>query len=111
MSIWKIKILQIGITASINNILVLICYEKTKFNYFRNLNVKDLNNNKKFWKKIKSLFSDKGLASNKIVLKEEGTDNQELVNLCNTFINITDTLPLKISISLWSYFVWWEQHF
>ena len=34
---------------------------KTKFDYFRNLNVKNLNDNKKSWKKIKPLFSDKGL--------------------------------------------------
>ena len=60
------------------------------------VNVKNLSNNKKFWKKIKSLFSDKGLASSNIVLKEKGdliTDNQKLVNLFNTyFINNTDTL-------------------
>ena len=36
---------------------------KRKFDYFYNLKVKDLNVNKKFWKKDKPLFSDKGLAS------------------------------------------------
>ena len=44
---------------------------KTKFVYFCNLNVKNLNNNEKFWKQIKPLFSDKGLASSNIVLKEK----------------------------------------
>ena len=72
---------------------------KTKFDYFRNLNVEDLNDNKKFWKNIKSFFSDKGLASSDIVLKEESdsiTYNKKLANSFNTyFINITDGLQLK----------------
>ena len=29
---------------------------KTKNDYFRCLNIKDLNNNKKFWKKVKPFF-------------------------------------------------------
>ena len=74
---------------------------KTKFDYFRSLNVKDLNDNKKFWQKIKHFFSDECLASGSIILKEKGdliTDNQKLENLFNTyFINITDTLQLKKS--------------
>ena len=72
---------------------------KTKFDYFRNLNVEDLNDNKKFWKNIKSFFSDKGLASSDIVLKEESdsiTYNKKLANLFNTyFVNIADGLQLK----------------
>ena len=69
--------------------------------------VKALNDNKKFLKKIKTFFSNKGLASSKIVLKEKGdliTDNQKLASFFNTyFTNITDNLnkiTLKISISL-----------
>ena len=72
---------------------------ETKFDYFRNLNVEDLNDNKKFWKNIKSFFSDKGLASSDIVLKEESdsiTYNKKLANLFNTyFVNIADGLQLK----------------
>ena len=76
------------------------CYtyllRKITYNYVRNPNVKNLNDNKKFWKKIKSFFTNKGLASNNIVLKEKGnliTPNQKLAN--TYFINITDTLQLK----------------
>ena len=73
---------------------------KTKFDYFRNLNVKELNNNKNSGKKIKSFFSDKGFTSSNIVLKEKGnliTNDKKLTNLFNTyyFINITDILQLK----------------
>ena len=74
---------------------------KTKRDYFRNLNMRELNDNKKFWKRIKPFFSDKGLAHNSIVLKENGnliTDTQELANLFNTYyINLINTLQLKKS--------------
>ena len=47
MPIWKIKILLIGIATSIKNFL-LIYYGKKKFNYFHNVDVKDLKDNKKW---------------------------------------------------------------
>ena len=34
--------------------------------------MKDLSENKKFWKTIKPYFSSKGLNSNKMLLKEKG---------------------------------------
>ena len=49
-----------GVISIIKEILVLIYYEK------QNLI------NKRFWKNIKPFFSDTGLASNNIVLKEKG---------------------------------------
>ena len=42
-----------------------------KSEYFRNLNIKDLNDSEKFLKKNKPFFSDKGLESNNIILKEK----------------------------------------
>ena len=39
---------------------------KTKQKYFCNLNMKDLND-KRFWKKIKPFFLDKGLQANNII--------------------------------------------
>ena len=53
---------------------------RTKKDYFQNLNVKDLSVSKKFWKTIKPYFSNKGLNSNKILLKER-------VSLCQTKSN------------------------
>ena len=79
----------------------------------RNLNVKDLNDNKQFWKKIKPFFLDKDLASSNIVLKEMGngfTDNQKLANLSNTyFIILLKKITLKILISL-IIFLFYENH-
>ena len=43
----------------------------TKKDYFQNLNVKDLLDNKKFWKTIKPHLSNKGLNSNKMLVKEK----------------------------------------
>ena len=39
---------------------------KTKQKYFCNLNMKDLND-KRFWKKMKPFFLDKGLQTNNII--------------------------------------------
>ena len=76
---------------------------KTKNDYFRCLNIKDLNDNKKFLKKVKPFFSDKGLETNNIILKGKDeliTDSSTLANLFNNcFINITNTLKLKKSQS------------
>ena len=43
---------------------------KTKTEYFQKRNVKDLLDNRKFWKTIKPFFNNKGLNSNKLMLKE-----------------------------------------
>ena len=76
---------------------------KTKNDYFRCLNINDLNNNKKFWKKVKPFFLDKGLETNNIILKAKDeliTYSSTLANLFNNyFINITNTLKLKKSPS------------
>ena len=45
---------------------------KTEAEYFQNLNVKDLSDNRKFWKTIKPYFSNKDLNSNRLSLKEKG---------------------------------------
>ena len=75
--------------------------QKNKSEYFRNLNIKDLNDKKKFWEKIKPFFSDKGLKTNNIILKAKNeliSDISTLANLFNNyFISIISTLKLKQS--------------
>ena len=44
---------------------------KVKIEYFKNPNVKDLSDNRKFWKTIKPYFSNKGLNSIKLLLKKK----------------------------------------
>ena len=72
---------------------------KTKIEYFQKVNVKDLSDSRKFWKTIRSFFSNKGLNSNKLMLKENNkliTVEKELATVMNTFfVNITESLDLK----------------
>ena len=73
--------------------------QNTKKDYFQKLNLKDLTDNKKFWKIIKPFFSNKGLNSNKLMLREKDvliTDEKALATLMNKyFVNITANLDLK----------------
>ena len=78
---------------------MLIFFVKLKQNTLKNLNLKDLSDNRNFWKTIKPYFSNKGLNSNKLLLKEKGnlvSDEKELATIMNNFfINITKDLELK----------------
>ena len=76
---------------------------KTKKQYFAKLNVKDVADNKLFWKNVKPYFSDKGSNSAKITLVEKDkiiTDEKQVANIMNEhFVSITKKLSLKPSIS------------
>ena len=77
---------------------------KTRTEYFQKLNVKDLSDNRKFWKTTKPFFSNKSLNSNKLMLKENNrriTREKELATVMNTFfVNITDSLKKNDDSSL-----------
>ena len=70
----------------------------TKKDCFQKLNIKDLID-KKFWKIIKTFFINKGLNSNKLILREKDvliTYEKALATLMNKyFVNITVDLDLK----------------
>ena len=72
---------------------------KTKSEYYKNIDIKSLSDNKKFWRTIKPYFSNKGLNKNQIFLSEKGKlldDPKEVASTLNDhFINITKTLDLK----------------
>ena len=72
---------------------------KTKADYFQNLNIRDLSDNRKFWKTIKPYFTKKGLNSKKLLLKQRGnlaSNEKQLAGIINSFfINITKGLDLK----------------
>ena len=91
---------MIKIGKNIRSKEILCCLlRKTKTEYFKNLNVKDLSDNRKFWKIMKPYFSNKGLNSNKLLMKERGnlvSDEKEPATIMNNFfINITKDLKLK----------------
>ena len=60
---------------------------KTEKDYYANLNVKDILNNKQFWRAIKPLFSNKTKSNAKITFVEDETvttqdeQNAELLNI------------------------------
>ena len=64
---------------------------KTKKEYFNSLNIKQVSDNKLFWKRVKPFFNDKWHNSPKITLVEENniiSDEEEMANILNNyFIN------------------------
>ena len=72
---------------------------QAKIDYYKNLDVKCLTDNRKFWKTIKPLFSEKIKASPKINLLENEvlvTDDREVANIFNEyFISITEVLGIQ----------------
>ena len=73
---------------------------KTKKAYYSNLNVKDVVDNKKFWKTIKSFFSDKSNNFENISLIEKGnllTDDFKTAETFNEYFqNLVPNLDLKV---------------
>ena len=71
---------------------------KTKKDYFQNLNIRNLSDNRKFWKAIKPYFSNKRLNSKNFSLKKGNlvSNEKQLATITNSFfINITKGLKLK----------------
>ena len=73
-------------------------YEKKKSKYFASLNIKDVTDNKKFWKTIKPCFSDKSKNSERIVLNENDEvvmeDDKVVLTLNTFFSNIVTSLNI-----------------
>ena len=62
------------------------------------MNIKQVSDNKLFWKSVKPFLSDKGSNFSKIMLVGENniSDEEEIANIMNNyFINVTKTLNLK----------------
>ena len=72
---------------------------QAKRDYYSNLNVRNLADNRTFWKTVKPLFSEKVQTSSKITLVDKGeliTDDTNVAEAFNNyFINISDTLELS----------------
>ena len=86
------EIIKIGKILWSKDIFVLIFFVKLKQNTLKNLSVKDLSDNRNFWKTIKPYFSNKGLNSNKLLLKEKGnlvSDEKELATITKTSLLIS----------------------
>ena len=73
--------------------------KKSKQNFFRDLNIKDLSDNKKFWKKIAQLFSNNTKNADTIILTKDNEiirDEKKIATIFNTyFLNLTKNLKLR----------------
>ena len=76
----------------------ILCSESKK-RHFNNLDVKDVSENKKFWKTIKPFFTEKNKTTNNIILTENNQTVREDKANCqifNTyFTNVTKGLKLR----------------
>jgi ABC-type antimicrobial peptide transport system permease subunit len=62
-------------------------YKRERKNYYSNLNVNNVTDNKKFWNTMKPLFSDKGGVCDKIVLVENNEIISDDTHVAETFNN------------------------
>ena len=101
MYLIKTKIKKIGANIKLNEITVSISYIKQKIQYYKNLDIKEVTDNKKFWKSVKSYFGKADSNSEKIMLLEINsikTNEKEIAIIMNDyFINFTKYLDLKTS--------------
>ena len=101
MYLIKTKIKKIGANIKLNEITVSISYIKQKIQYYKNLDIKEVTYNKKFWKSVKSYFGKADSNSEKIMLLENNsikTNEKEIAIIMNDyFINFTKNLDLKTS--------------
>ena len=78
--------------------------KKTKRNYFSNLNTKRAVDNKKFWKTVKSSFSDKSNNFEIITLVENdsiASDGNKVANIFNEYFNnLLEDLNLNVPENL-----------
>ena len=72
---------------------------KTKKNFYKALDEKQVSDSKTFWKNVRPFFSDNGVNSSKITLVEKNAivvDKDKIANVMNNyFINITKNLNLN----------------
>ena len=74
---------------------------KTKKEYFHNLDISAINDNRTFWKTVKPFFTTKGIkGSNKIILLEKEeiiSDNSKVTEIMNDyFVNIASEVGVSI---------------
>ena len=77
---------------------------KAKFAYYGNIDLGDLTDNHKFWRTVKSLFSDKVQVTSSFTLLEGGkivSKDSEIAEIFNNFFaNITESLGISANESL-----------
>ena len=78
-----------------------LCKKKlrsTKKNYFNNLDMKKINDNRSFWKTVVPLFSKKTSKSDKIILTEKGLNISDDDELCRIFKEFFENIISELKI-------------
>ena len=76
-----------------------ILYKRTRKEFYANLNLSDITDNKKFWRTVKPFFGDKGGARDKIVLVEEDRIINDDAEIAQTFNDHFDGAVKSLGIS------------
>ena len=86
-------------------------YKKERKKYYANLNLNEITDNKKFWKTIKSLFSENGPKNQKITIVKDNeiiSEDKEVAETLNSFfqgavdsLEITENEYLKNLLLAW----------
>ena len=73
----------------------------TKISYYENLNVKCIQDNKKFWKHVKPLFSQKSCVNNRITLKSDSSKCAEIMKnlFTDSVVNLDINRELHTGVS------------
>ena len=74
-------------------------YFNVKREYFQNLNIKSINDNKTFWKTVKPFFSDKGNKDQRKIILDENNeiirdDIKNASTMNDYFVDITKNLDI-----------------
>ena len=76
---------------------------QARINFFTNLDIRQVQDNRRFWKTVKPLLSSKSKSSDKIALTEHDsiiTNNEEIAETLNDyFMKIADSLKIPTGIS------------
>ena len=75
-------------------------YKKERKRFYTNLDVRNITDNKKFWKTMKPFFSDKGLGKNAITLVEGNKIIGEDVEVATTLNTFFDNAVKNLDISI-----------
>ena len=78
---------------------------RAKRNYYNDLDLSNVTDNRKFWKTIRPLFANKIKVKNKITLNEDSKytkDDQKVANIFNSFfVNTASSFKMEIFQKLW----------
>ena len=75
---------------------------RAKRNYYNDLDLSNVMDNRKFWKTIRPLFANKIKVKNKITLNDDGTSTKdEVADIFNSFfVNTASSLKISYNKSL-----------